>query len=352
VNPGHDLCGRFRLRQVVQTRADRVVWTANDLVTKRIVQVHVGATSLLGEVPTLQRLQGRGVLSFVGLWRDGTDVALVFAHRLPHIRLSDCDKTNALRCVHWLNDLAAAMSRLQVARIVLGNVDASRIWVSGDSAWLDPTGPYVAGCTVRADLTAVGQVIAAVADSQDAQRGPRGLMQSIGHSDPDCRPATALGMRRLTGRALRVPKRRVGPARQVAFAPRRSHQLLVRRLNDEWIRVGVPVSGWGRLTRQKRARMAPANTRWQRVALGWTDLIFVGLLGLLAAVVMPCVGGPIALFVGMRWRRARCRPGAGDFVEGVEWGSDEAVASLALAVEAELPPLTDAGSGSDKEAGA
>ncbi len=338
MTPGHDLCGRFRLRQVQQARADRVVWTANDLVTKRMVRVHIGGAGLLNEVATLQRVQGRGIVPFVGLWRDGTDVVLVFGLRLPQICLADREVTDPMRCVRWLSDLAAAMSRLQVAGIALGNIDASRIWVSGDAAWLDPTGPYPGARSVREDLTDIGQVIAEIADPFVVQRGPRGLLRILANPNPDCRPATALSLRRLAERALAAPKRSVGPARHVAFAPGRSHQLVVQGHEALCVRIGGPVSGWRRLMRRWSLRRTSTTLRWQRVALGWTDVAITGAIGVLAAVLIPCIGGPIGMFLAWRWRRARCRPGAGDHLERVEWGSDEALTSLALAVEAELTP--------------
>ncbi len=352
MTPGHDLCGRFRLRQVQQTRADRVVWTANDLVTKRMVCVHVGGTSLMSEVPMLQQIQGRGVVPFVGLWRDGAQVALVFGYRLPQTAISGSHSIDCDRCAHWLSDLAAALSRLQVAGLALGSIDGSRMWVSGDSAWLDATGPHVEPASMRSDLTAVVQRVAAVADPTVGKRGPRRLVKMLANPDPDCRPATALSLRRLTERALTSPKRSVGPARHVEFAPRHSHQLVVEGPDAVWIRVGSPVSGWRRSIRRWKLRRSPANRRWQRVALGWRDVVFTAAIGAVAAVVLPCIGGPIALFVAWQWRRARCRPGTGDSLERLEWGSDEAVVSLALAVEGELPPRSDTPTSNDRAVGA
>lgn len=341
MSPGHDLCGRFRLRQMQETRADRTVWTANDLVTKRMVRVHIGQAGLVTEVAMLKRVQGRGVLPFIGLWREGTDVVLVFGQRLPLACLAEHTDVSPMRCVHWLTDLSAALSRLQVAGVALGTVVTGRIWVSGDRAWLDPTGPFDPARAVRADLTDLARIMTEVASPVARQRGPRQLLHLLRHPDPDWQPATALGLRRLAERAALHPKRPIGPARRVAFAPRASRQLIARGHSGTRVRVGAPVGAWRRLVWGFKLRHRPEQLRWYRTALGWSDVAVMAVLSGLAAVVVPCIGGPLALYGVWQWRRARCRPRAGDSLLLVEWDGEGMLASLSLAVNGELPPRPD-----------
>lgn len=328
--------GRFRLRRRLQERADRDVWLATDTVLRQTVCLHELAPALVpAEAERAKQWSGPGALISRGVWQHDGRGALVFAWPQPSVWLSQVEPVSADRALGWLIDAAVAVDRAHRTLGPLGRVRVERAVVSGGALQLDLSGEPVADCTVADDIAGLGALFRhalggrveaapspwAQASHEERWRGvppglPRGvreLLLCLIEPDDERRPATAAVVAWLARRVRKHPKRALGRVRTVPTRPAACVQVLAQEpCSGRWVRMGEPTT---RRTARRAARLVQRRgwpVRQVPVALGWPDLAWMVALTLFGALVLPLLGGVVALWASLRWRRARCRPGIGE----------------------------------------
>jgi hypothetical protein len=343
--------------------ASGVVHPARDQVTGRDVAVKVlhphlardqGALGALRLTTAGAAIQHAHIVGVVGLWADHERWLLV-TERVEGIALSSLQGPMSVpAALSMALQLATAVAAAHDAGVVHGDVRAgnvllgpggaklfdfgvARLAALGHESWTHPgwTAPEVvsgAAPSVASDLYGLGAVLyfalglrppygggslGAVLAAQkegvaclDVPRGVMALLDELLQPDPTRRPVRAADVVWALRRLCKRPSWRARTRRWIAPI-RPAGPMVVHALDPQTGQPALVRSDLGaRAARELVERLE--RDGWEveasRVALGWSDLLIVGVVAIVASIAFPVVGTVLGLFAGLWWRSTRVRP--------------------------------------------